>query len=271
MLRIGIIGCGAIGNSLASKISIKYRNNAKVTALYDIDYSKAKVLSDLLPGNKALAVRNIIALIKRSDLVIESASAGVSFEVAKKSISLSRDVLIMSVGGIVNNISSLSRLAKKKKCHIYIPSGAIAGIDALKASAMSGIKSVMLTTYKNPLSFKGVFYVKSKFANLDKIKKDTVLFSGSAKEAVKLFPQNINVAAVLSIAGIGPRNTKIKIVASPKIKNNVHKIEIVSEAGKVIALTENVLHPNNPKTSYLAVLSAEAALKQIFEPVKIGT
>ncbi len=271
MLKIGIVGCGAIGSSLAKKISSKYKNKARVAALYDIDRSKAEILSNSLSGNKLLVVHKVERLIKESDLVVEAASAGVSFAIAKKSLSLGRDVLIMSVGGIVGNIGLLSRLAQGKNCRVYVPSGAIAGIDALKASALSGIRKVVLTTYKNPVSFKGVEYIKSKSIDLGKIKKDTVLFSGSAKEAVKLFPQNINVAAVLSIAGIGASNTKVKIVASPKIKNNIHRIEIISGAGKVIAETVNVLHPDNPKTSYLAVLSAEAVLKQILEPVKIGT
>ncbi|MFZ2357253.1 MAG: aspartate dehydrogenase domain-containing protein, partial [Candidatus Omnitrophota bacterium] len=88
---------------------------------------------------------------------------------------------------------------------------------------------------------------------------------------VKYFPQNINVAAILSIAGIGAVKTKVRIVASPKISRNIHQIEITSEAGKVFTRTENVLHPGNPKTSYLAFLSAVATLKQILEPVKIGT
>ncbi len=271
MLKVGIFGCGAIGSSLAGKISNKYKNEAKISGLYDIDYLKAKALSDLLPGKKSLTVRNVDELIRKSDLVVEAASASVSFEVAKRSISLGRDVLVMSVGGIIEKLSLLSKLAQAKNCRVYIPSGAISGIDALKASVLSGVKSVVLTTYKNPVSFRGVEYIKRKSIDLNKITKDKVLFSGPAREAIKLFPQNINVAAVLSIAGIGSHNTQVKIIASPKTKNNVHKIEIVSGAGRVITETQNILHPDNPKTSYLAVLSAEAVLKQILEPVKIGT
>jgi aspartate dehydrogenase len=177
----------------------------------------------------------------------------------------------MSVGGVVDFSRRLSALAKKNGVKVYIPSGAIAGIDALKAARHGKIKKVILSTYKNPRSFKGVRYVDEKKIKLDKIKKDTVLFSGSAKEAVKLFPQNINVAAVLSIAGIGRDKTRVRIVASPSITKNIHQIEIESQAGKILTRTENTLHPDNPKTSYLAYLSAVATLKQLFEPVKVGT
>jgi aspartate dehydrogenase len=98
-----------------------------------------------------------------------------------------------------------------------------------------------------------------------------VLFSGKAKEAVKFFPQNINVAAVLSLAGIGSSKTKVKIIASSKVKRNIHEIEIESEAGRVFTRTENLIHPDNPKTSFLAVLSAASLLKQILSPLRIGT
>lgn len=128
-----------------------------------------------------------------------------------------------------------------------------------------------MTTRKNPVSFKGVKYIESRGIKLERIKKDRVLFCGPAKEAVKYFPQNINVAAVLSIAGLGRGKTLVKIIASPKIKKNIHEIKIESGAGNITTRTENVLHPKNPKTSFLAVLSAMETLRQILEPVRVGT
>jgi aspartate dehydrogenase len=128
-----------------------------------------------------------------------------------------------------------------------------------------------LVTTKSPLAFRGVKYVEQRRIKLEGIKKDTLLFCGSAERAVKLFPQNINVAAVLSLAGLGAKNTRIKIVASPKAKKNTHEIIIDAVSGVVYTRTENILHPDNPKTSYLAVLSAVATLKQVLEPIKIGT
>ena len=133
------------------------------------------------------------------------------------------------------------------------------------------INKVILTTKKPPKAFLGAPYVLKKKIRLDNIDKDTVLFEGDASQAIKAFPQNINVAATLSMAGIGPEATVVRIVASPTISRNIHEIEIESDAGKIIIRCENVVHPDNPKTSYLAVLSAIATLKQVLEPIKIGT
>ena len=165
----------------------------------------------------------------------------------------------------------MSQQASAKKSRIYVPSGAICGIDGLKGLAQDKIRMVRLTTKKPASSFKDVEYVKNRFGDVSKIKKDAVLFSGNAQAAVKFFPQNINVAAVLSIAGIGAKRTMVRIIASPKIKRNIHEIEIDSTAGSIFTRAENIPHPGNPKTSFLAVLSALAVLKQIFEPIRIGS
>jgi len=269
-LKIGIVGCGAIGSSLAGAIVSDFSKDAQLSALFDFDITKAQRLSNKVKRN-SLAVETLAQLIRKSRLVIECASAGSSFDIAKTALMDSKDVLIMSVGGVVGKLPYLISLAKKNKCRIFIPSGAIAGVDALKAASLQKIKKVTLTTRKNPVSFESVEYVKRKRINLKGLARDRVLFFGPAKEAVKYFPQNINVAAVLSLAGIGEERTLVKIIASPKTKRNIHEIQIDSEAGEIFTRVENILHPDNPKTSYLAVLSAMATLRQIFMPVKIGT
>lgn len=265
------MGCGAIGSSLAKTIVNNFKERAKLVALYDIDARKSGGLSRMVCKSHNLAVSGIRQLINRSELVIEASSAGSSWEIARDVLIGGCDIMIMSVGGIVSKFRRLSGLAKKYNAKVYIPSGAISGIDALKAARLGKIKKVILTTRKNPISFRGVKYIENKGINLDKIKKDKLLFSGIAREAVKHFPQNINVAAVLSIGGIGEERTRVKIIASPGTKKNIHEIYIESKAARILTRTENILHPDNPKTSYLAVLSAVATLKQILEPIKIGT
>jgi len=264
-LKIGIVGYGAIGSSLAKVIRRDFSRSARLVAIYDLDKAKAGFI------NRKLLVNSLLQLIKKSDLVIECSSAGSSWGIAKSALTQGRSVMIMSVGGVIRHYRQLRSLAGKHNAKVYIPSGAISGIDALKAARIGRIKKVMLTTRKNPLAFKGVKFVQAKGIKLEKIRKDTCLFSGPASKAVKYFPQNINVAAVLSLAGIGPDKTLIKIVASPSVHKNIHEIQINSEAADIFTRTENILHPDNPKTSYLAVLAAVATLEQIIEPVKIGT
>ncbi len=283
LLKIGIVGCGAIGSSLAKAIVSDFSKDAQLLSLYDIDVEKAYNLSMALAigsqtmvsrpikFNKKLVALNLEGLINRVDLVIEATKADTVFDIAKRVLSLSKDIMIMSVGGIIQHYQELKVLTEEKKAHIFIPSGAICGIDAVKAAAIGKINKVILTTKKPPKAFLGVPYILKKKIRLDNIGKDTVIFEGNALQAIGAFPQNINVAATLSIAGIGPQKTIVRIVASPDLERNIHEIEIHSDAGKIITRTENVVHPDNPKTSYLAVLSAIATLRQILDPVKIGT
>ncbi|MCX5713735.1 MAG: aspartate dehydrogenase [Candidatus Omnitrophica bacterium] len=268
-IKIGIVGCGAIGSSLAKFIKKDFNRKAKLVALYDLDRQKAMRLSGLAGG--CPVAKDLAQLITRSDLVIEAASKDCSFSIARQSLIAGRDCMIMSVGGIIDKFKVLEALADRRGAKVFIPSGAITGIDGLKSARLAKIKRIVLTTIKNPASFKGVAYVRRKGINLEKIKKELTLFSGSARQAVRFFPQNINVAAILSLAGLGPDKTKVRIVAAPGVKTNTHEIEIYSEAGTIRTRTENVLHPDNPKTSFLAVLSALAVLKQILEPIRIGT
>ena len=270
IFKIGIVGCGAIGSSLAQAVVKDFKRVAQLVGLFDIQLEKAQRLSQKLVGNKRLVLRSLEDLIKRVDLVIEASSAKAAWEIARKSLICGRQVMVMSVGGLADHLEELVILTAKYNARIYFPSGAISGIDALKAANMGTVSKVILTTRKHPNAFKGVDYVMKKF-NLANIKKDKVLFSGSAALAVKYFPQNVNVAAVLGLAGIGMQKTQVKIIASPSVKKNIHEVIIESEAAKIFTRTENILHPENPKTSFLAVLSAMATLKQILQPIKIGT
>jgi len=270
-IMIGIVGCGAIGTSLAKAIVNNFTKQATLASLYDINEDKALGLAKKLRINASILSPSLDYLIERADLVIEAAAASSCLSIAKRVLGKGRDIIIMSVGGIVAHINELRNLAIKKRARVYIPSGAICGVDGLKGTSQGKIKKIILTTRKNPKSFKNIDYIKQRKIKLDKIKKDTILFSGNAGRAIKFFPQNINVAATLGIAGIGESRTQVRIIASPKIKRNIHEILIESDAGRISTRVENLVHPENPKTSFLAVLSAVATLRQILEPIKIGT
>ena len=266
--KIGIVGCGVIGSEIAKAICSDFKDAATLSALYDIDNNKAQKLAVLLK-KRNIVVSSLKELIKKSDFVVEAASARVSPDIARQALSAKRDCMIMSVGGLLE-AADIFKLAKKKGCFVYVPSGALCGIDGLKAHKLAGIKKLTLVTRKPPQALKDSPYVIQHKLNLEEIKKETEIFEGSAQDAVSNFPQNINVAAVLSLAGMGKEKTRVKIICSPNSKN-IHEIEIESDAGKTFIRCENNPAPGNPKTSYLAVLSAIATLKQIFEPVKIGT
>jgi aspartate dehydrogenase len=264
-MDVGIVGCGAIGREIA--LNLPKIKGMRLTHLSDIDKEKAELLS--LFFSPAPKVVELSELVENVDLVVESASADAVSGVVKRAISAHSDVMIMSVGGIVQNRELLAK-AERSGIKVYIPSGAICGIDGIKAASCGKIKSVKLTTRKPPSALKDAEYVKRKRMKLSQIKREKVVFSGSAVDAVNLFPANINVAATLSLAGIGLHKTEVVIVADPKIKRNIHQIEIEGESGRISVTCEN-LPSKNPKTSQLAYLSAIALLRQIASSVRIGT
>lgn len=267
MLKIGLVGCGTIGSGIAIAIEEKFKDKVKLVALYDIDEKKSVSLASKLP--QAPLLLSLDELIEKSDLVIEATSAYVSGEIARKALLAHKDVLVMSVGGLVE--SDLFALANQRQCHIYVPSGAICGLDGVKSAMMGRVDRVTLTTRKPPHGFQGAPYVLENNIDLSSIHEETILFQGNAKEAIRGFPQNVNVAIALSLAGIGPEKTRVRIVCSPYYKANSHEIEVEGEFGRLIAKTENVPAPQNPRTSYLAILSAIATLKGILDYPKIGT
>ncbi|MFH1127568.1 MAG: aspartate dehydrogenase [archaeon] len=212
----------------------------------------------------------IDTLIESSDLVIECAHKNSVYEIVSKAIHKKKDILVMSVSGLIDN-PRLLELAKENNTNIYIPTGAIAGIDALKAARQSSITSVTLTTTKPKAGLKGAPYITENNINLDTIKKKTQIFEGNVYEAIKGFPLNVNVSATLALAGIGPEKTKVRIILDPLSTINSHEIEITGDFGKITTRTENTPCPANPKTSYLAALSAIAKIKDMTEPIRIGT
>ena len=268
MLKIGIIGCGNIGSQLAKAVVKDFKSKAILVAISDKDLKNAARLSKIIrPKPKIFSIPQ---LIKKSDLVIEAASAGISANILKQCVKNKKDILIMSIGGLLARPKLLFAAAKKNVC-VYLPSGAISGIDGIKAASIGKIKKVTLTTTKPPQGLKGAPYIIKNKIDLDRIKRKTVIFSGPASEAVTAFPANINVSAVLSLAGIGPKKTIVKIVADPASKRNIHSIEAQGDFGKISTITENVPSVANPKTSQLAVFSAIAMIRQILNSVKIGT
>jgi aspartate dehydrogenase len=266
MLKIGVVGCGAIATFISKTIAEK-KVNAKVVAYYDKNIHKAEKLSKI---TNAEVCNSIDELVKKDiDLVIEAASVKAVEEVAIKALSNNKDVLVMSVGAFVDKelFLKLYNLAKEKERKIYLPSGAIAGIDAIKSLTLGKIEEVVLKTTKPVEGLKEA--LENKGIEPNSIKEPTVVFEGDVFDAIKEFPSNINVSVMLSIASEFP--AKVVIVADPKAKTNNHEIFVKSSIGTLKVLVENVPLEENPKTSALAAYSAIRVIKDISEPFRIGT
>ena len=254
-MKLGIIGCGAIGTDVA--VAADEMKEIDQIYLYDIDKAKQNVLSKTI---KKSVIKDVFDFLDDVDLVFEAASQQAVELYAEKILEAGKDLIIMSIGCFYDEEfkNLLEKIAQKNNCKIFIPSGAVCGIDGVLSASIDTIDEVTLVTTKPPSSLN------------KKYNKRTIVFKGNAGEAVRKFPENINVAASLSIAGVGFDKTKVEIVADPVATRNSHKILAHGKFGRLRAEVENMPNPNNPKSSYMASLSAVATLKKIVNPIQIG-
>jgi aspartate dehydrogenase len=254
-VKVGIVGCGAIGSEVARAASIM--EGVSELVLYDIDPDATHHLRAL---PRVRIAKDAAALTEAVDLVIECANKGVVQTTVKAALKLGKKVMLLTVGALADDKlrESLLALARSHGGKIYVPSGAVMGVDGVKAAAESDLKSVTLVTTKPP-------------AGLQKdTDRWTLLFSGPARDAVKQFPKNVNVAATLSLAGLGFDQTHVQVAIDPLATRNSHKVIIEGSFGRARIEVENLPSPTNPATSYLASLSAIALLRRITSPIEIG-
>ena len=265
---VAIIGCGAIGSVLAKAID-NGTVNAKLLAIYDIIKDKNYKLASELK-HKPKIVKSIDEMINlKPDIIVEAASQQAVRDYAIKILKNGINLMIMSVGALLDKelLNKILEVTREKGVCIYIPSGAIAGLDAIEALKLVGINKIVLRTKKSPKALKGAEYLRKKDIDLEKVGCEVLVFKGKASEAVKAFPANINVSATLTLAS--NIEIDVEIVADPNINRNVHEIEVYSEASNIVIKVENIPTPGIPRTSYLATLSAICALKKICESTGI--
>lgn len=269
-LRIGILGCGAIGSRIARSVNNELKGICSLGGFFDSERQRMERLAATLSVPKKFIKKSLEDLIKNCDLMVESVNAPRTDAFIRQALSAKRHVLAMSVGKLLGK-ENLFSLAARRGCSLLIPSGAIAGIDALKAASLGHIDKIILTTRK-PLSGFGPnpFFEKNKI-DLSRITQETMIFKGDVSSAVKFFPQNINVAATLSLASRHQEKLTVRIVTSPDFVTNSHEVEVTGDFGRMVSRTDNVPCHDNPKTSLLAVLSAIQALKDFCSGNRIGT
>lgn len=253
-MNVGIIGCGAIANIIASRI-VPEDNNIEIKYFFDKDIERAENLATFAGG---VAVLDFDDMLEDVDLILECASPDSVKFLAPKILEKGIDMIIMSIGAFMDTdfYTEVLNIARKNKAHIHLPSGAIVGLDGIKAVADFGLKDISLVTRKSP---------KSLGKDID---TEEVLFEGKASQAVKEFPLNINVAATISMAC--NRDIDVKIIVDPKVDRNVHEITAKGDFGEFKTITMNHPCAANPKTSMLAAISAIKLLKSFDETISVG-
>ena len=267
MVKVGLVGCGAIGTALAGAIVGPYAQHARLVGVSDLHAAAAARLAERLRPHPPIL--SLDTLCDSSQLVIEAASADGAVAIAHRALQAGCHVLIMSVGALLRDPSILPEATHLHR-HVHIPSGALCGIDGIKAFAQGRLDRVTLTTTKPPGAFAGSPGVAAAGVNLTALQAPAVLFEGTAQEAVAAFPQNINVAAALALATHGTVPVQVKIVADPHATLNRHEVEAVGDCGRLVTRMESIAS-SNAKTSEVALRSAVATLGQILEGSHIGT
>jgi aspartate dehydrogenase len=266
MTRVAVAGLGAIGRVLVRKLADGIPGLALVCAAAG-DRTKAQ---DWLDAEKiACPLVELEAFPEHADLAIECAPATVLERICRPMLEAGKRVMVLSAGALLPR-PELMELAKARGGQIIVPTGALLGLDAVTAAAEGQIHSVRMITRKPPGGLAGAPYLEANGISVVGLNDAKRVFSGTARDAAAGFPANVNVAAALSLAGIGPDRTMMEIWADPSIDRNCHTIEVDSDSARFSLSIENI-PSENPKTGRITALSVLAALRKLNSPLRVGT
>ena len=256
-MKIGVMGCGSIANALTN-FKLNEKLDVNISYFFDLNKENSSALASKIGAKSADTVDD---LINNCDLIVECASQVAVRNSIPQILENGIDVVIMSVGALLDKDfkDNIEDLAKRNNAKIYLPTGAITGIDTIQAAKLGEIEKVSLVTRKPPIS------LGKTLEGVD----EEILFEGKASQAVKEFPKNINVSSSLSLAsGI---DADVKIIADSKIDKNTHEIKVQGTFGEFYSKTYNLSSPENPKTSMLAAYSLASLLRKLSQTIVIGS
>jgi aspartate dehydrogenase len=263
---VAIGGLGAIGLPLAraldagveglTLIAVGARDHAKAAANLARFRNKPRIV--------------LLDALSEADIVVEAAPAGVFDQIARGAIEAGRIFVPASVGALLPRMYLLTR-AKATGARIIVPTGALLGLDAVRAAAEGPVESVTMVTRKPPGGLAGAPYLKRHGIDVSNLTEPLLVFQGNAFDAAAGFPANVNVAAALALAGIGPMRTRVEIWADPGVTRNTHTIQVEAEAARFSMTIENVPSEDNPRTGKLTALSVLACLRGLVSTLKVGS
>ncbi|PIC67427.1 aspartate dehydrogenase [Sporosarcina sp. P21c] len=260
-MKIGIIGTGNIAQYLLESINGDGKVVGEIVSIFGRNLEVGLRLESQYSAKFYTDFQQFIQ--STMDVVVEAATIEVAIERVEEVLDNKKDLVLSSIGAFkdMEYLNEMIEVARKNQQHIYLPSGAIGGLDLLQsANSLGGLKEVRITTRKSYQSL-----------GLDVKHVEQCIFEGVALDAIEKFPKNVNVALLLSIAGLGADKTAVRVIADPNIQRNTHHIEAKGDFGKMNLLIENEPMPNNPKTSYLAALSIVSTLQNKGNAITIGS
>jgi len=263
---VGIVGCGAIGQAIirAAQSGMLTVPIAGVTSRTE---SSARTFLSTLNDPPPYLDRD--KLVASSSLVVETAGGHVVADLASQVFAANKDLMVISIAALLEHPQIMEQ-ARGSGCRLLAPSGAIAGLDGIKSACTGAVDKVVMISRKPPEALEGAPYLVDKGITLNDLDRETELFSGTAREACRGFPANLNVSAAVSLAGLGPDKTRVKIMAVPGLKRNCHDIEVEGDFGRLTIHIENI-PTENAKTGRLTALSIIRSIQDSVDPLRIGT
>ena len=263
---IGIVGCGSIGQAIIREANTG-RLDVPVVGVASRTASRVESFLSTLKSPPPLL--QLDDLVDACSLVVETAGGHVVPMLADAAFNAGKGLMVISIGALLEHPEIITR-ARETGCRLLAPSGAIAGLDGIKSACAGHVDSVTMVSRKPPQALEGAPYLVEREISLVGLEQETELFSGTAREACRGFPANLNVSAAVSLAGVGPDKTTVRIMAVPGLERNCHDIEVVGEFGRLAVHIENI-PSENPKTGRLTAMSIIRSIRDAVDPVRIGT
>jgi aspartate dehydrogenase len=266
-LDVAIGGLGAIGMAVAKKLAAGAVPGLRLVAVSARNPDAAA--QRLKSAQIDVPVVALDALAGRAEIVVECLPAAQFRAIAESAIGAGRIFVPLSVGALLANLDLVER-AEASGARIVVPTGALIGLDAVRAAAEGSIRSVKMVSRKPPAGLEGAPYLAAHKISLVGLTAPLKIFSGNARDGAAGFPANVNVAAALALAGIGPERTTLEIWADPGIDRNIHSIEVDADSARFSMTIENI-PSENPKTGRITALSTIACLRGLVAPLRIGS
>jgi len=264
--RIAIVGLGPIGRKVAEALD-QGMDGLSLSAVSVNDPGKHRDFIDGLKTRPAVLPINKLADV--ADIVLECAPATLVEDIVAPFVRQGKTAIVLSAGALLK-YDHLVDLAKEHGGQIVVPTGALIGLDAVTAAAEGNINSVRMVTRKPVKGLAGAPYIVKNAIDIDNITEPLKIFEGTAREAAKGFPANLNVVVALSLAGIGPDKTTLEIWADPALTRNTHRIEVDADSASFSMSIENI-PSDNPKTGRITALSVIAYLRKQHAALRVGT
>ncbi|MBI0579017.1 aspartate dehydrogenase [Neobacillus cucumis] len=267
MLKAGIIGYGTLGKAISDLI---VSNQAGEVDVKSILVRRKLGLNESIPQNCVVTTDENLFFNQDLDIIIEAAGHKALQLYGEKALSTGSNLIVLSVGAFADHefYETLKATAKKCNKQIILPSAAIAGLDRIAAGVLGDIEEISLITRKQPKSWYGT--IAEEKVDLETISEPYCIYEGNARNAAKLFPENVNVSAALSIAGVGFEKTKVQVFVDPTIQANFHTILARGFFGQVEIKVQNTPFKQNPKSSPIVAMSVAKVLRNLTESVMVG-